>query len=53
MIPPSTLVYQRYTSAMADTTTVKVHTSTRDLILQLGAVDGRLPTRSFGPLSRP
>lgn len=30
-------VYQKWTSDMADTTTVKVQTSTRDLILQLGA----------------
>ncbi len=31
------VVYQEQTSIMADTTTVKVQTSTRDLLLQLGA----------------
>jgi hypothetical protein len=31
------LVYCGYTADMADTTTVKVQTSTRDLLLELGA----------------
>ena len=30
-------VYREQTGGMADTTTVKVHTSTRDLLLELGA----------------
>ena len=32
---------------MADTTTVKVQTSTRDLILRVGASGARVPTRSI------
>lgn len=31
------MAYQRQTSGMADTTTVKVQTSTRDLLLEVGA----------------
>lgn len=31
------MVYRRYTSLMADTTTVKVQRSTRDLLLEIGA----------------
>ncbi|MDJ0355694.1 hypothetical protein [Paenarthrobacter sp. PH39-S1] len=31
------MVYQQYTFSMGDTTTVKVQTSTRDLLLEIGA----------------